>query len=180
MKLKLLIRFLIIADIKYTIPVDAFIHGEYEDFIWATRDEVLEHLMNKELSLKEFKKTYDMLGIHFDSIRGEASYVDSIDEVINMLEAKNKLEISEGATIVDLTDEGIKAPCIVKKSDGSSIYASRDLAAILYRARTYDFDKCLYVVAYEQNLHFKQVFEVAKLLGIDEKYVNGHCKAKQF
>ena len=90
----------------------------------------------KELSLKEFKKTYDMLGIHFDSIRGEASYVDSIDEVINMLEAKNKLEISEGATIVDLTDEGIKAPCIVKKSDGSSIYASRDLAAILYRART--------------------------------------------
>ena len=127
----------------------------------------------KELGLKEFKKTYDMLGIHFDSIRGEASYVDSIDEVINMLEAKNKLEISEGATIVDLTDEGIKAPCIVKKSDGSSIYASRDLAAILYRARTYDFDKCIYVTGYEQDLHFKQVFAVAKYLDLDKKYVDG-------
>ncbi|MBR2603928.1 MAG: arginine--tRNA ligase [Bacilli bacterium] len=127
----------------------------------------------KELSLKEFKKTYDMLGIHFDSIRGEASYVDSIDEVINMLEAKNKLQISEGATIVDLTDEGINAPCIVKKSDGSSIYASRDLAAILYRARTYDFDKCIYVTGYEQDLHFKQVFAVAKYLDLDKKYVDG-------
>ena len=74
----------------------------------------------------------------------EDVYIDSIDEVIDMLAKKNVLEVSEGATIVDLTNEGIKAPCIVKKSDGSSIYASRDLAAILYRARTYDYDKSIY------------------------------------
>lgn len=68
---------------------------------------------------------------------------------------------------------GIQTPCIIQKANGSSIYATRDLAAILYRARTYDFDKCLYIVAYEQNLHFKQIFEVAKLIGLDEKYTNG-------
>ena len=75
--------------------------------------------------------------------------------------------------IVDLSDVGIETPCIVCKSNGSTIYATRDLAAILYRARTYDFDKCIYVTSYEQNLHFKQIFEVAKLLGLDEKYTNG-------
>ena len=127
----------------------------------------------KELSLKEFNKTYDMLGIKFDSIRGEAAYVDSMDEVIDMLAKKNVLSISEGATIVDLTSEGIKAPCIVKKSDGTSIYATRDLAAILYRARTYDYDKSIYVTGYEQELHFKQVFAVAKYLDLDKKYIDG-------
>ena len=71
-----------------------------------------------------------------------------------------------------MKDENV-APLIAIKSNGSTTYATRDLAAILYRTRTYDFDKCLYIVAYEQNLHFKQVFEVAKLLGIDEKYING-------
>ena len=127
----------------------------------------------KELSLKEFNRTYDMLGIKFDSIRGEAAYVDSMDEVIDMLAKKNVLSISEGATIVDLTSEGIKAPCIVKKSDGTSIYATRDLAAILYRARTYDYDKSIYVTGYEQELHFKQVFAVAKYLDLDKKYIDG-------
>ena len=75
--------------------------------------------------------------------------------------------------IVDLSDKGIETPCIVCKSNGSTIYATRDLAAVLYRARTYDFDKCLYVTSYEQNLHFNQIFEVAKLMGLDEKYTNG-------
>ena len=107
--------------------------------------ELWEHF--KEISLKEFDKIYDILGVKFDSLNGEAFYADK-------------------------TDEGIETPCIIKKANGSTIYATRDLAAILYRARTYDFDKCLYVVAYEQNLHFKQIFAVAKYL-VDEKYVKG-------
>lgn len=79
---------------------------------------------------------------------------------------------SQGAEIVDLEYKNMP-PLMVTKSNGSTTYATRDLAAILYRARTYDFDKCIYVVAYEQNLHFKQVFEVAKFLDLDEKYTNG-------
>ena len=94
-------------------------------------------------------------------------------EVIEILEKTGKLVESQGAKIVDLEDKGINTPCIIEKTNGSTTYATRDLAAILYRARTYDFDKCIYVVAYEQNLHFKQVFEVAKLLGLDKKYTDG-------
>ena len=132
--------------------------------------ELWEHF--KEISLKEFDKIYDILGVKFDSLNGEAFYADKTDEVVEMLKEKGKLTESEGAEIVDLTDEGTETPCIIKKANGSTIYATRDLAAILYRARTYDFDKCLYVVAYEQNLHFKQIFAVAKYL-VDEKYVKG-------
>ena len=127
----------------------------------------------KDLSIKEFQKIYDLLGTKFDSWNGEAFYADKTDEVIELLEKSGKLVESEGAKVVDLSDKGIDTPCIICKSNGSTIYATRDLAAILYRARTYDFDKCLYVTSYEQNLHFKQVFEVAKLLGINEKYTNG-------
>lgn len=127
----------------------------------------------KDLSMIEFNRIYNMLGIEFDSLKGEAFYSDKIPEVIDLLEKSGKLEESEGAKIIDLEEKGIHTPCLIQKSNGSSIYASRDLAAILYRARNYDFDKCLYVVAYEQNLHFKQIFEVAKLLGLDEKYTNG-------
>ena len=126
----------------------------------------------KDLSLKEFDKIYDVLDVKFDSLNVEAFYADKTDEVIKILEEKGKLTDSEGAKIVDLTDAGIETPCIIQKANGSTIYATRDLAAILYRARTYDFDKCLYVVAYEQNLHFKQIFEVAKYL-VDEKYAKG-------
>ncbi len=126
----------------------------------------------KNLSLQEFDKIYNLLDVKFDSLNGESFYSDKMDEVISMLDAKRKLTESKGAIIVDLNEEGIETPCIVKKADGSSIYATRDLAAILYRARTYDFDKCLYIVAYEQNLHFKQVFAVAKYL-VDEKYSKG-------
>ena len=126
----------------------------------------------KDLSLVEFSRIYDVLNVKFDSYNGEAFYQDKMDEVIKILESKGRITESKGAKIVDLEDRGISTPCIIQKSDGSSIYATRDLAAILYRARTYDFDKCLYVVAYEQNLHFKQVFEVAKDL-VDEKYAKG-------
>ena len=126
----------------------------------------------KDLSMLEFKKIYDILDIKFDSYNGEAFYADKTDEVIKKLEEKGKLIESQGAKIVDLEDVGISTPCIIQKANGSSIYATRDLAAIMYRAKTYDFDKCLYVVAYEQNLHFKQIFEVAKYL-VDEKYVKG-------
>ena len=92
-------------------------------------------------------------------------------EVIEKLEATGKLVESQGARIIELGED--TAPCIIGKTNGSTTYATRDLAAILYRARTYDFDKALYVTSYEQILHFKQVFEVAKLLGLDEKYIDG-------
>ena len=127
----------------------------------------------RELSLKEFQKVYDILGSKFDSWNGEAFYSDKMAEIVEILEKSGKLIESEGARIIDLEDKGINTPCIIEKSNGSSTYATRDLAAIMYRARTYDFDKALYVTSYEQVLHFKQVFEVAKLLGLDEKYTNG-------
>ena len=124
----------------------------------------------RELSLKEFQKVYDMLGSKFDSWNGEAFYSDKMQEVVETLEKTGKLVESEGARVIELEN---MAPCIIEKTNGSTTYATRDLAAILYRTRNYDFDKALYVTSYEQVLHFKQVFEVAKLLGIDEKYTNG-------
>ncbi len=127
----------------------------------------------RSLSLKEFQKIYDLLGSKFDSWNGEAFYQDKMAEIIEILEKTGKLEKSQGAEIVDLSEKGIKTPCIIKKSNDSTTYATRDLAAIMYRARTYDFDKALYLTSYEQVLHFKQVFEVAKLLGLEEKYTKG-------
>ena len=127
----------------------------------------------RELSLQEFQKVYDLLGSKFDSWNGESFYSDKMPEVIEILEKTGKLIESQGAKIINLEDKGINTPCIIEKSNGSTTYATRDLAAILYRARTYDFDKALYVTSYEQVLHFKQVFEVAKLLGLDEKYTKG-------
>ena len=127
----------------------------------------------RELSLQEFQKVYDLLGSKFDSWNGESFYSDKMPEVIDILQKTGKLVESQGAKIIDLEDKGINTPCIIEKSNGSTTYATRDLAAILYRARTYDFDKALYVTSYEQVLHFKQVFEVAKLLGLDEKYTKG-------
>ena len=126
----------------------------------------------KELSLQEFNKIYELLGISFDSMNGEAFYSDKMQEVIDILDEKGKLIESKGAKVVDLEDQGIETPCIIQKANGSSIYATRDLAAIVYRSRTYDFDKCLYVVGEEQRLHFAQVFAVAKYL-VDKKYTDG-------
>lgn len=125
----------------------------------------------RELSLKEFDKVYDILGVKFDSLNGEAFYADKMPEVIETLKKAGKLEESEGAQVVNLGDD--MPPCLIIKSNGSTTYATRDLAAIMYRARTYDYDKAIYVTSYEQILHFKQVFATAKYLGLDEKYTNG-------
>lgn len=125
----------------------------------------------RDLSLKEFNKVYDVLGIKFDSLNGEAFYSDKMPEIINILEKAGKLEESEGAKVVKLGEE--MPPCLIIKSNGSTTYATRDLAAIKYRAETYDFDKAIYVTSYEQILHFKQVFETAKYLGLAPKYTNG-------
>ena len=127
----------------------------------------------KDVSLKEFQRVYDLLGSKFESWNGEAFYADKMQEVVEILEKSGKLVESQGAKVVDLTEQGIDTPCIIIKSNGSSTYATRDLAAILYRARTYDFDKAIYVTSYEQILHFKQIFATAKYLGLDEKYTNG-------
>lgn len=124
----------------------------------------------REVSLKEYKRIYDLLGSRFDSYNGEAFYNDKMDEVVEILDKKGVLKDSQGAKVVEVGDN--MPPCIVLKSNGSTIYATRDLAAILYRARTYDFTKCIYITATEQILHFKQVFEVAKYL-VDEKYQKG-------
>lgn len=137
-------------------------------------DEYCTNLWQKfrELSLKEFQRIYDLLNIEFDSLNGEAFYADKMQEVVDLLRKSGKLEESEGAEVINLEDKGMP-PCLIIKSNGSTTYATRDLAAILYRARTYDFDKAIYVTSYEQILHFKQIFEVAKLLGLDKKYTDG-------
>ena len=137
-------------------------------------DEYCTQLWNrfKDLSLKEFQKVYDLLGTKFESWNGEAFYSDKMDEVIEILEKSGKLKDSQGTKIIEMKDKNI-APLIVIKSNGSTTYATRDLAAILYRTRTYDFDKALYVVSYEQALHFRQLFEVAQYLGIPEKQLKG-------
>ena len=120
-----------------------------------------------KISLEDYKKIYDLIGCEFDSYNGEAFYIDKTDRVIKELEDKNLLVESEGAKVV-MMDEDIP-PCIILTSAGTTIYATRDLAALLYRIENYDFDKCLYLVASEQSLHFKQVFETLAKMGY-EKY----------
>lgn len=120
----------------------------------------------RDMSLLEFKKIYDMLDIEFDSYAGESFYSDKMDEVVALLESKGLLEESQSARVVNLEAENMP-PCIIVKSDGASIYATRDLAAALYRNRTYNFDKCIYVVGTPQALHFKQVFTVLKKAGFE-------------
>ena len=120
----------------------------------------------KDISLKEYMRIYDLLGMGFDSFNGESFYRDKTQHVVDLLKEKNLLVESEGAQIVPL-DEYDMAPCLIMKKDGSSIYATRDLAAILYRKETYDFDKCIYVTGQEQKLHFAQVFKVIELMGYD-------------
>lgn len=118
----------------------------------------------KDITLKDVAVIYDLLGIHFDSYAGESFYKDKCGAVIEELKEKNLLEFSQGAYVVNL-DKYDMPPCILLKSDGATIYATRDLAAAFYRKKTYDFDKCLYVVAYQQDLHFKQIFKVIELMG---------------
>ena len=129
-------------------------------------DEECNALFNKfkELTLKEVEKIYEELDIKFDSYAGESFYNDKMQPVIDELKEKGLLKESEGAMIVDLEKYDMP-PCLILRSDGASLYATRDLAAACYRKATYDFDKCLYVVAYQQNLHFKQIFKVLELMG---------------
>ena len=118
----------------------------------------------KELTLNDVGKIYEQLDVHFDSWAGESFYNDKMQPVIDELREKGLLKESEGAQIVDLSDYDMP-PCIILRSDGASLYATRDIAAAIYRKNTYDFYKCLYVVAYQQNLHFKQFFKVLELMG---------------
>lgn len=120
----------------------------------------------KSLTLAYVEKIYARLGVKFDSYAGERFYTDKMQPVIDELKEKNLLKESEGAQIVDLEPYGMP-PCLILRSDGASLYATRDLAAAIYRKNTYDFYKCLYVVAYQQNLHFKQFFKVLELMGKD-------------
>lgn len=119
----------------------------------------------RDLSLREFERVYRRLGVSFDNYNGESFYSDQIPAVVNMLRQKGLLEESEGAQVVRL-DEYQLPPCIILKSDGTTIYASRDIAAVLYRMRTYEFYKNIYVVGNPQALHFRQVFAVLDKAGI--------------
>ena len=118
----------------------------------------------KELTLKDVGKIYEKLNVHFDSYAGESFYNDKMAPVVEELRNKGLLTESDGAEIVDLSAYDMP-PCIILRSDGASLYATRDLAAATYRKNTYDFHKNLYVVAYQQNLHFRQVFKVLELMG---------------
>ena len=118
----------------------------------------------KELTLKDTAKVYDLLGVTFDSYAGESFYNDKMDRVIDELKEQNLLTVSQGASVVDLSEDDMP-PCIILRSDGATLYATRDLAAALYRQDTYHFDKCLYVVAYQQDLHFRQIFKVLEKMG---------------
>lgn len=121
----------------------------------------------RELSLKEYERIYDMLGSKFDSYNGEAFYNDKMQEIVDMLDSKGLLVESQGAKVVEI--EGYEIPCMILKSNGSTTYTTRDLAAALYRARTYDFYKSIYVTSYEQSLHFSQLFKVASYI-VEDKY----------
>ena len=118
----------------------------------------------KKITLEEVDKIYKLLNVTFDSYAGESFYNDKMAPVVEELKEKGLLKVSDGASIVDLEEYGMP-PCLILKSDGSSLYATRDIAAAIYRKNTYDFYKCLYVVAYQQNLHFKQFFKVIELMG---------------
>lgn len=118
----------------------------------------------KEITLKEVERIYERLGITFDYFTGESFYNDKMQPVLDRLTEKGLLVESDGAKVVDLSDYNMP-PCLLVRSDGATLYATRDLAAAYYRKQTFDFDKCLYVVAYQQNLHFKQWFKVVELAG---------------
>ena len=120
----------------------------------------------KDVTLKDAARVYDILGVTFDSYAGESFYMDKMGPVVAELREKGLLVEDQGAQIVDLKDYGMP-PAIIIKSDGATIYFTRDLAAAKYRHDTYNFDKALYVVAYQQDLHFRQLFKVMELLGWD-------------
>ncbi len=119
-----------------------------------------------DISIREFERVYDMLGVKFDAYTGESFYNDKMAPVVEELEQKGLLVESEGAKIVDLSDENMP-PCLIIRKDGGTLYATRDITAALYRKKTYDFDKCIYLTALDQNLHFAQWFAVIHKMGYD-------------
>ncbi len=151
---------------------EAKIHPELEDearkyfTLIENGDEESNRLFElfKSITLSEVDKIYKLLKVTFDSYAGESFYNDKMGAVVEELKEKGLLTESDGASIVDLEEYGMP-PCLILKSDGSSLYATRDLAAAIYRKNQYDFYKSLYVVAYQQDLHFKQVFKVLELMG---------------
>ena len=120
----------------------------------------------KEISMVEFERVYQLLGIKFDSYSGESVYREMVPALVEELKEKQLLKESQGANVIDLEAYDMP-PCLITKSDGGSIYHSRDIAAVLDRKRTYHFDKCLYVTGLEQSLHFKQVFKAIEIMGYD-------------
>jgi arginyl-tRNA synthetase len=131
-------------------------------------DEVATQLWQwfREESLKEFSKIYQLLGVEFDSYNGEAFYNDKMEHVVQLLDQMGLLKESDGAHVVDLEN---MPPCLIKKSNGTTLYATRDLAAAFYRQETYQFSKALYVVGNEQSLHFQQLFQVLSKMGFNWK-----------
>lgn len=119
-----------------------------------------------DISIKEFERVYDMLGVKFDAYTGESFYNDKMAAVVEELKQKGLLKESEGAMIVDLEDKNMP-PCLIIRKDGGTLYATRDITAALYRKKTYNFDKCIYLTALDQNLHFAQLFEVIHKMGYD-------------
>lgn len=120
----------------------------------------------RDLSLAEFDRVYKRLGVSFDSNIGEAFFEDKLDALVERVEATGITSLSEGALIVDLEDKGINTPCLLRKSDGATLYATRDLAAACYRHETYNFDKAFYVTDSGQSLHFRQFFAVLEKMGV--------------
>ena len=120
----------------------------------------------KDISMVEFERIYDLLGMSFDSYLGESFYRDKVPALVEKLKEMDLLVESQGAQVIDL-DKYDMPPCLITKSDGGSIYHSRDIAAILYRKERYDFEKCLYVTGLEQSLHFKQIFTAIEVMGYD-------------
>jgi len=119
----------------------------------------------RDASLRDFQRTYDLLGVEFDSWAGESFYEDRLDCVVQMALDEGIAKEDDGAIIVDLSEFDIP-PCLLRKSDGATLYATRDLAAVLYRWETYHFDRLIYVVGAPQNLHFQQLFGVLRRLGV--------------
>ncbi len=120
----------------------------------------------RDESLKEFERVYKLLDIQFDSYAGESFYSDKMDRVIDIIKDKGILEESQGTNIVDLEAYNMP-PALITKTDGSTLYMTRDLAAALYRKENYDFEKCIYVVGSQQSLHFQQLYKVLELVGFD-------------
>ena len=119
-----------------------------------------------DISIREFDRVYDVLGVKFDAYTGESFYNDKMEPIVDELREKNLLVESEGAMIVDLEEEKMP-PCLIIRKDGGTLYATRDITAAIYRKETYDFEKCIYLTALDQNLHFAQVFKVIEKMGYD-------------